>query len=140
MLSRFRRKDPQRKRKLAERALEKLAPWFPSLGAPWTAETPLPGGDVPNGDMARYATALQSLYPGLPPAVLGALARRHGSRAHDVLGAARHPADLGEFLGRISTRARSIISWRTNGRAKRQTCSGAEAKPVYISRTRNRRK
>ena len=31
-------------RKLAESAMEKIEPFFPGMGKPWTATAPLPGG------------------------------------------------------------------------------------------------
>ena len=34
-------------RKLAEHALEKLSPFFPKMGAAWTQNAVLPGGDIP---------------------------------------------------------------------------------------------
>jgi glycerol-3-phosphate dehydrogenase len=77
-------------RRLAERALEKLAPWFPALPGPWTGAVPLPGGGVGDSE-ARYA--------GLPRELLAALLRRHGASIGEVLGDARSVADLGVHLG-----------------------------------------
>jgi D-erythritol 1-phosphate dehydrogenase len=78
-------------RRLAERALEKLAPWFPALPGPWSATVPLPGGGVAAGSDARYF--------GLPRELLAALLRRHGASIGEVLGDARSVADLGAHLG-----------------------------------------
>ena len=77
-------------RRLAERALEKLAPWFPDLPGPWTAAVPLPGGGVVN---------LESCHAGLPGELLAALLRRHGASIGEVLGDARSVADLGAHMG-----------------------------------------
>jgi len=85
-------------RRSAERVLERLARYFPRSGAPWTATHPLPGGDLPNG-LVAFAAELRRLYPGLEPALLDALANRHGARTADVLGDARMPADLGPHFG-----------------------------------------
>ena len=41
-------------RRLSEHALEKLAPFLPKMGKPWTAGVPLPGGDLPNADFAAF--------------------------------------------------------------------------------------
>ena len=41
-------------RRLAEAALKRLAPYF-KLGAPWTADAPLPGGDFPHDGVAALA-------------------------------------------------------------------------------------
>lgn len=86
-------------RRLAERALEKLAPWFPEATQPWTADIALPGGEIPEGRVDNYVSGLVERYPELPPALLKALVSRHGSRIADVLGPARKVADLGQSFG-----------------------------------------
>ena len=86
-------------RRLAEHALEKLAPWFPALKTPWTANEPLPGGDIGDAGFAEFARRLAADYAGLPPSLLSALARRHGTLARAVLGEARGTGDLGEDFG-----------------------------------------
>ena len=82
-------------RRLAERALEKLAPWFGNIGRPWTSAAALPGGT----DLHAGETTLIDRYPDMPPALLSAVARRHGSVAIDVLGNARTVNDLGIHFG-----------------------------------------
>ena len=86
-------------RKLAEHALEKLAPWFPAMRPAWTAAVPLPGGDVADGGLARWQGQLAQRYPQLPRPLLAALARRHGTLAVEVLGQARVADDLGTYFG-----------------------------------------
>jgi glycerol-3-phosphate dehydrogenase len=86
-------------RRLAEHALEKLAPWLPGMGLTWTAEAPLPGATIPGGDVARFQQRLKQRYPLMPEPLLLALARRHGTLAYDVLGDAASIADLGEAFG-----------------------------------------
>jgi glycerol-3-phosphate dehydrogenase len=86
-------------RRLAEHALEKLAPWFPAMGPAWSASTPLPGSAIPGGDLLRFEQHLTQRYPELPRQLLQALARRHGALAYDVLGNAASTADLGEHFG-----------------------------------------
>jgi len=86
-------------RKLAEHALADLAPFLPAMKQPWTREATLPGGDLPGGDRAAFAADLAARHPKIAPDVLRALARRHGTRAHAVLGDARTTADLGESFG-----------------------------------------
>ena len=54
-------------RRLAEHALEKLAPWFPTLGRPWTATAPLPGGDLGGASFAELVQAYRARYPKLDP-------------------------------------------------------------------------
>lgn len=86
-------------RRLAEAALADLAPYFPGLKPAWTANAPLPGGDVPKGDRAAMLASLCARYPGLPVGLLRALAHRHGTTAASVLGDAKSLDDLGEDLG-----------------------------------------
>ena len=94
-------------RRLAERALEKLGPWFPQLGKPWTAASALPGGDIAEADVQACAENLAARFPELPRELLRALVARHGTLAAEVLGAARRAEELGENFG-ASLYAREI--------------------------------
>lgn len=84
---------------LAEQALDKLRAHLPRMGTPWTADRPLPGGYIPDGDFAAFTEALVAAHPGLDAEFLRALARRHGTLCRDVLGDAREMADLGTDFG-----------------------------------------
>jgi glycerol-3-phosphate dehydrogenase len=84
-------------RRLAEHAVEKLAPWFEGLGPAWTADAMLPGAAIGDGQSLEKELAWR--YAGLPATLLRALAARHGTLAAEVLGDARTPAELGEFFG-----------------------------------------
>ena len=86
-------------RRLAEHALEKLAPWFPHQGRAWTAKTPLPGGDFGGESFAELVRAYRARYPQLDGGWLERLLRRHGTRAAEILGDARTEADLGKAFG-----------------------------------------
>jgi glycerol-3-phosphate dehydrogenase len=87
-------------RRLAEHALEKIAPLLGRpLGTPWTAGTPLPGGDLPGGDFDAFLAALAVRHPGFPAPTLRRLARAYGTRAERILADAATPADLGEDFG-----------------------------------------
>jgi glycerol-3-phosphate dehydrogenase len=86
-------------RKLAEAALDKLAPWMAGAGGKWTGAEALPGGDLPPGGQAAFLPQLAQRYPAMPAPLLTALMQRHGSIAQDILGDARTPADLGEYFG-----------------------------------------
>jgi len=86
-------------RRLAEHALEKLAPYFPGMKGAWTAAVPLPGSDFGDAGRERARAALEARYPKIPRATLGALFRRHGTLASAVLGDAARVADLGEDFG-----------------------------------------
>lgn len=86
-------------RRLAEEALRELAPFFPQMKKPWTMSEPLPGGDMVKSDLAAFERDLRARYASLDPGLLGALARRHGTRSSRVLGNADTTADLGEHFG-----------------------------------------
>jgi glycerol-3-phosphate dehydrogenase len=86
-------------RKLAEAALDKLAPWMGKASGKWTGTEPLPGGDLPPGGQAAFLPQLMQRYPDMPQTLLTALMQRHGSIVIDILGDARRPADLGEHFG-----------------------------------------
>jgi D-erythritol 1-phosphate dehydrogenase len=86
-------------RKLAEHALEKLAPFFPTMGGAWTKDAKLPGGEMPGADFARLNAALAARYPWLPAPVLAGYARRYGARADELLAGAASLADLGRHFG-----------------------------------------
>jgi D-erythritol 1-phosphate dehydrogenase len=86
-------------RKLAEHALEKLAPYFPKMGRAWTQKATLPGGDMPDADFAALGRDLARRFPWLPAPVLAGYARRYGARVRDLLAGASTIADLGRFFG-----------------------------------------
>ncbi|MEO8559357.1 MAG: FAD-dependent oxidoreductase, partial [Rhodospirillales bacterium] len=91
-------------RELAERALDKLKPFYPAMGPAWTAKGPLPGGDIPHGDSGaddfeRFLADLIARHRAVPPDLLRALARRHGSNIERVLEGVGVAADLGPHFG-----------------------------------------
>ena len=87
-------------RKLAEHALDQLAPWFPGMHAAWTSGRPLPGGDLRGLNLEQFTDFhLQRDFPWLPPDVRRLLACRHGTHAYTVLGEAKSLPDLGTHFG-----------------------------------------
>ncbi len=95
-------------RRLAEQALEKLAPYLRAdarIGASWTGRTPLPGGDFPALAFPALADALARRYPWLGPVEARRLARTYGTRAERILGGARDRAALGRDFGAGLTEA-----------------------------------
>jgi glycerol-3-phosphate dehydrogenase len=86
-------------RRLAEAALAKLEPYFPGMGRPWTASSPLPGGDLGKDGLAGFIKDLCRRHRGFEAAFLGRLARRYGTLVDDVLGEAESLDDLGAALG-----------------------------------------
>jgi glycerol-3-phosphate dehydrogenase len=86
-------------RRLAESVLAKLAPRLPHVARAWTADAPLPGGDVGEGGIEGYRFRLWRRYSGLPETVIWRLARLYGTRAEVLLGDAKGAGDLGQDLG-----------------------------------------
>ncbi len=87
-------------RRLAEHALDKLAPYFPAMTAPWTDSASLPGGDLEDADFERFFAALQRRRAWIPADHLRALARRHGTRLDTMLTGCASLADLGQHFGK----------------------------------------
>ena len=90
-------------RRLAETALEKLAPLFPNAKAPWTAGARLPGG-LAYGDVAKYIKDQQKAYSFLDPLNVLRLFRAYGTDMQDILKGAQRASDLGLSFGPISKR------------------------------------
>lgn len=86
-------------RRLAEAAMDRLAPYFPGLPPAWTAGAALPGGDFPWNGFDTLRDELARRYRFLPVPTATRLTRAYGTRAADVLGDARGPADLGITFG-----------------------------------------
>lgn len=86
-------------RKLAEHALENLAPFFPGMAGPWTHDAPLPGGDLPNADFSQFLAELRRRRPWLPGDLSLGYARRYGGRVEQLLDGAHSLADLGRRFG-----------------------------------------
>ncbi len=84
-------------RRLAERALSQLARFFPGLDPPWTATSPLPGGDT--GPFDAFVRVLSRKHPAFDKGWLRGLAERHGTRAHAILNEVAAPRDLGATFG-----------------------------------------
>ena len=85
-------------RRLAERALDRLAPLLPKSRKAWTESALLPGGDVPNGAVEEYAASLVERYSDLPPQLLRRLAKSYGTRVERLLENVRSAEDLGEHF------------------------------------------
>ncbi len=85
-------------RKLAEHALKLLNPFFPIMKSPWTATTPLPGGNLPT-DFNAFVQELQSTYAWLPASLCQRYARSYGTLTEILLKDARQLSDLGNNLG-----------------------------------------
>ena len=87
-------------RRLAEAALEKLAPHLPAAARPtWTSRDVLPGGDFPVTGYDALVTRIASTRPWLDLDLARRLVRAYGTRAERILGSATAMADLGRHFG-----------------------------------------
>jgi D-erythritol 1-phosphate dehydrogenase len=86
-------------RKLAEHALQRLTAFFPQMGPAWTADAPLPGGDIPEADFELLRADLARRFPLLPEGVRTHYARLYGSEAAAILAGAKTINDLGRHWG-----------------------------------------
>ena len=91
-------------RRLAEGALRRIGEILP-MGAPWTADAPLPGGDFPVDGAEALMAALLKSHPFLTGPWAQRLVRAYGTEARAVLGAAARPEDLGRDFGATLTEA-----------------------------------
>ncbi len=85
-------------RKLAEQAMEQLAPLLSTNSRAWTAKGhPLPGGE--RADLEAVQRELQSQRPWLPESLAARLVRSYGTRSEWILGKAGSLEELGEHFG-----------------------------------------
>ncbi|KXF82694.1 glycerol-3-phosphate dehydrogenase [Enterovibrio coralii] len=85
-------------RKLAQAAVNQLAPFFPDSTGEWTATQVLPGGE----DISSFTEiedALRQLHPWMEPFMVNRLATTYGSRVWVWLGDTSDKQDLGQQFG-----------------------------------------
>ncbi|WP_020407104.1 glycerol-3-phosphate dehydrogenase [Hahella ganghwensis] len=85
-------------RKLSEAVMNKLQSFYPSMGASWTANSKLPGGNI-GSDITAYTAKLHERYKFLNQETAKRLATTYGSRAEYILGEAESLDDLGLNFG-----------------------------------------
>ncbi|MGB9117597.1 glycerol-3-phosphate dehydrogenase C-terminal domain-containing protein, partial [Bradyrhizobium sp.] len=102
-------------RRLAEEALEKLAPYLNGAKARegWTGKSPLPGGDMDVSAVATLSAELARNFPFLTAAHANRLAHAYGTRASKLLGNAKSAGDLGQWFGASLTEAEVRYLMRT---------------------------
>ena len=95
-------------RKLAEEALEWLAPFIPKaakLPPGWTGHAPLPGGDLGGEEIAQTIAGVRREFAFLTAAHAERIVKAYGSRARVWLQGARQMSDLGELFGATLTQS-----------------------------------
>jgi glycerol-3-phosphate dehydrogenase len=86
-------------RKLAEEALDRLAPLLSASTRAWTEAAPLPGGDLKGGTLVALLGQLEASHGWLDEAVRRRLAGAYGTRVWRLLEGARSAEDLGTHFG-----------------------------------------
>ena len=86
-------------RRLSEHVLEHIGRLIGVKGAPWTATSPLPGGDFPVTGFTSELQKLRAVYPFLASRHAARLFRLYGRMAYAILGDATSLDDLGECFG-----------------------------------------
>ena len=125
-------------RRLAEEALERLAPYLRSAKAKegWTGKSPLPGGDMDVSAVAALTAELTRNYPFLTAAHANRLAHAYGTRATKLLGSAKSFADLGQSFGATLTESevRYLIVERMGVHRRRHRVAKVQARPAAVGR------
>lgn len=96
-------------RKLAESALEKIAPFFPQVSGKWTAGVSLPGGDFPVDGVADLLDELKANFAFLDDFWACRLIKAYGTEAKEILANAREVDDLGQAFG--ATLTAKEVTW-----------------------------
>ncbi len=91
-------------RKLSEAVMEKMQPFFPHMGRPWTAVASLPGGDFPFSEVEARIADMQRRYSFLTPRNVRRIFRAYGTEAEHMFDGARFAQDMGKSFGLISER------------------------------------
>ncbi len=87
-------------RRLAEAALEKLAPYFPAMATnSWTGTKALPGGGFERTGFKALVDQYHRNYPAIRRELIHRLVRAYGTNALMILGDATKEEDLGPFFG-----------------------------------------
>jgi glycerol-3-phosphate dehydrogenase len=134
-------------RRLAEHAIEKIAPHFPGLKKAWTGDAVLPGGAMPDADFEAFLARFSREAPFLPAETARRLARAYGTEARTIVAGARSLADLGEaFDGGLTTaevdylvraewvRTAEDILWRRSKLGLRTGPESAARLAAYVAR------
>lgn len=135
-------------RRLAENALEKIAPFFPETGPSWTAGVALPGGDFAVDGVNALISKLEAQYSFLSPRWATRLIKGYGTDAFAILGNAKSVSDLGLDFGATLTarevtwliekeyaRTAEDIVWRRSKLGLRMTAEEIAALDVWVKKS-----
>ncbi len=130
-------------RKLAEHALQRLAPYFPQMTGDWTGSAHLPGGDLKGArSFADFVATLEQRYPWIGASLARHYARLYGGMALDLLEGAQSMSDLGRHFGallyerEISYLRKSEWAQTVEDILERRTKHGLHLKPDEVAAVR----
>ncbi|OSQ42134.1 glycerol-3-phosphate dehydrogenase [Thalassospira sp. MCCC 1A01428] len=87
-------------RRLAEHAMQKLAPVLGNNRPDWTATATLPGGNMADGNFQHFLNDVKTRLPWLPGPIVERWAHCYGTRLFDLVNTAQEPKDLGTQIAR----------------------------------------
>lgn len=82
-------------RLLAESVMDKLKIFFPNVGKEWTANCPLPGGNIENKDIVSFHQKIKNQFSWLPDELIDRYIKTYGTRLYLFLKNTTCLADLG---------------------------------------------
>lgn len=86
-------------RVLAEKALKKLKPYFPTMKEKWTATSPLPGGDFKFSSFNITRENLGQDFPFLGKQIIRRYMKSYGTIAWEILKEVKNIDDMGHHFG-----------------------------------------
>jgi D-erythritol 1-phosphate dehydrogenase len=86
-------------RELAERGLHRIRKFFPQMGGDWTANAPLPGGDMEHADYEAFRNRMKQDYPWMPRELRRHYGRLYGTRIDRIVAGAASLDGLGRHFG-----------------------------------------
>ena len=86
-------------RRLAEQAVDMLSEPLGIDRPGWTRDAPLPGGDIPNADIAAFEAQCAARHSWLPEGLLRHFIRHYGAETDALLAGCGSVEDLGEHFG-----------------------------------------
>lgn len=86
-------------RKLSHKAMDLITPFFNKKNLDWTANTPLPGGDISTENWDEFYINCCEIYSFLPVDLVYRYARNYGTLIAKLIGNAQSLDDMGEDFG-----------------------------------------
>ena len=125
-------------RRLAEAAMDRLAPFFPGLPGPWTAHATLPGGDFPWDGIGALTADLRHRHPSLIPSTARRLVHAYGTLAPDVpggidLGAGLTEGEVDWMMRHEYAHSVDDIIWRRSKLGLRLTTTETDRLARYLA-------